>query len=232
MDGSRFDILARSFATSGTRRRLLSRLLGGVVLGAPLALLGQGEASADCNADRRRGDACTDKCQCRGDFRCGAPRLEDQRAECGQNEDPDLDPDPDLKVCCLGQGDSCHNNNDCECCGTLSCHLGRYRVRDGATCARGKVHHLGACIGNGVCGPGTDGQSDCGPATCGRAEFGQDARSGCATTAEGGRVCVGVAFDTDVFRPCKQSADCPADYVCLPISFNPPTSTCFPVCGS
>src|SRR5829696_8870314 len=86
MDGSHFDTLARSIAYGGTRRRLMIRLLGGVVLGAPLALLGQGDhaakgkkgggrgASADCNGDRRRGDACTDSCQCRGDYRCGAPR--------------------------------------------------------------------------------------------------------------------------------------------------------------
>jgi len=66
MDGSHFDTLARSIAYGGTRRRLMIRLLGGVVLGAPLALLGQGDhaakgkkgggrgASADCNGDRRR----------------------------------------------------------------------------------------------------------------------------------------------------------------------------------
>jgi len=108
MDGSHFDTLARSIAYGGTRRRLMTRLLGGVVLGAPLALLGQGDhaakgkkgggrgASADCNGDRRRGDACTDSCQCRGDYRCGAPRPAGQRVECGQNQDA-------REVCCLGR---------------------------------------------------------------------------------------------------------------------------------
>jgi hypothetical protein len=46
MDGSHFDTLARSIAYGGTRRRLMIRLLGGVVLGAPLALLGQGDHAA------------------------------------------------------------------------------------------------------------------------------------------------------------------------------------------
>jgi len=46
MDGSHFDTLARSIAYGGTRRRLMIRLLGGVVLGAPLALLGQGDSTA------------------------------------------------------------------------------------------------------------------------------------------------------------------------------------------
>ena len=55
MDGSRFDTLARSIATSGTRRRLLSRLLGGVVLGAPLALLGQGDHAAKGKKGGKKG---------------------------------------------------------------------------------------------------------------------------------------------------------------------------------
>ena len=81
----------------------------------------------------------------------------------------------DQEVCCLGQGDSCHNNNDCECCGTLSCHHGRCRVREGTNCAPGKVFHLGACIGNGVCRPDSENQSPCGPAACGQTDFGPSA---------------------------------------------------------
>jgi hypothetical protein len=190
-----------------------------------------GAGSGDCPADKRRGDECETDCQCRGALRCGARRLQDQRAECGQPEDPY----PDLQVCCLGQGDSC-KNNDCECCGTLSCHLGRCRVRDGTTCAPGMVHHRGTCIGNGACTPNSEYGLPCGPAACGQADFGPDAQSECATTAEGGRVCVGrPPTDTDattVPRSCTQSADCPADQVCIPfVLLDRPFLGCLPVCG-
>jgi len=58
MDGSHFDTLARSIAYGGTRRRLTTRLLGGVVLGAPLALLGQGDHAAKGKKGKaRRGAA-------------------------------------------------------------------------------------------------------------------------------------------------------------------------------
>jgi hypothetical protein len=242
MDGSHFDTLARSIAYGGTRRRLMTRLLGGVVLGAPLALLGQGDhaakgkkgkgkkrggrgASADCNGDRRRGDACTDSCQCRGDYRCGAPRPAGQRVECGQNQDA-------REVCCLGQGDSCNNNNDCECCGTLVCLNGRCRDVAGTTCAPGKVYHLGTCIGNGVCGPGTGGQLGCGPAACGADIPSPTARSECYPTTEGGLVCIG-RFDNGTaaeFPRCKRSADCPANQVCRDRQ-GASDFACYPVCG-
>ena len=45
MDGSDVDALARSLA-AGHARRGLTRLLGGLVLGVPLALLGRTEAEA------------------------------------------------------------------------------------------------------------------------------------------------------------------------------------------
>src|SRR5262249_10132272 len=122
---------------------------------------GLGAGGGDCPADRRRGEGCQDRGQCQGAFRCGAPRLKDQRAGGGQDEGVA----PDQHVCCLGQGDSCASNNDCECCGTLTCHLGRCRVRDGTTCAPGQVHHLGSCIGNGECAAGTEGKS-CSPTAC------------------------------------------------------------------
>jgi hypothetical protein len=41
----------------------------------------------------------------------------------------------------------------------------------------------------------------------------------------------GERFDTEVFDPCRQSADCPADQVCIPFFVDPPRSVCFPVCG-
>jgi hypothetical protein len=242
MDGSHFDTLARSFATSGTRRRLLSRLLGGVVLGAPLVLLGPGDraakgkkghgkkgaprgASDDCNANRRRGEACQDSCQCRGDFRCGAPRLEDQREECGQNQEA-------REVCCLGQGDSCHNNNDCECCGALSCQQGRCRVGEGTNCAPGKVFHLGACIGNEECVPDSEDFLGCGPAECGADFPSLDARTICGRTAEGGLVCLGRFVDAELNLPvCAQSADCAAGRVCQFGILERSIKRCFPVCG-
>jgi hypothetical protein len=34
----------------------------------------------------------------------------------------------------------------------------------------------------------------------------------------------GERFDTEVFDPCRQSADCPADHVCIPFFVDPPRS--------
>jgi hypothetical protein len=175
---------------------------------------------------------CEDRCQCQGAYRCGAARLRDQRAECGQENVYS-----DQTVCCLGQGDSCTSNNDCECCGTLSCHLGRCRVRDGTTCAPGKVHHRGACIGNEVCTADKEAFSECGPAACGQAEFGPDPITACVTTAEGALVCVGLASaemaELIAPRSCTQSADCPVNQVCTRwIVRDWPTLVCVPVCGS
>ncbi len=136
MDGSHFDTLARSFATSGTRRRLLSRLLGGVVLGAPVALLGPGDRAAKGKKGQGEG-APGGRATTATRIAAGArPARTSVSARAPSAVVPDdwrtnersvgrtEDPDPDQEVCCLGQGDSCHNNNDCECCGTLSCHPG------------------------------------------------------------------------------------------------------------
>ena len=51
MDGSHFDTLARAFATSGTRRRLVA-LLAALSLGAVLTTLGEDAAAAERPIDR------------------------------------------------------------------------------------------------------------------------------------------------------------------------------------
>ena len=174
-------------------------------------------ASDDCNADRRRGEACTDKCRCQGAFRCGAPRLEDQRAECGQNQDPD----PDQEVCCLGQGDSCKNNNDCECCGTLSCHHGRCRVREGTNCALERSITSGRASATGF----VDRAQRIIPVRSRRWGRRISARTPeqYARPQPKGDSCVSgrSSNDTDFFRPCTQSADCPANQVCIPFFSGP-----------
>lgn len=183
-----------------------------------------GAGSGECSADRRRGDECEANCDCHGALRCGTPRNRDQRAECGQDEESRS------SVCCLGQGDSC-KNNDCECCGTLSCHLGRCRVRDGDYCGLGKVHHLGTCIGNGICTANNERDINCG-SRCGEDASGADAESACTTTIEGGRVCVGMPFDPDGPR-CTQSGNCPAGQVCVSLYYNEQAiMQCLQVCDA
>lgn len=192
---------------------------------------GLGAGNANCTANLRRGQVCEDTCECQGAYRCGNPRLEDELLECGHAVRGSGD-----QVCCLGQGDSCTNSNDCECCGTLTCHLGRCRVRDGTTCAQGKIHRLKQCIGNGICVTYLPDPDACGPAQCG-AEFGGDARTACEATVEGGRVCVGMpsAELAELILPkrCTQSADCPANQACVQFVFEGNLHLgCFPVCSS
>jgi hypothetical protein len=67
MDGSRFDSLTRSFAQSGSRRRLL----GGMIAGT-LGLIGLNEAvAAECRTDgrtcRENANCCSGYCSPPGD---------------------------------------------------------------------------------------------------------------------------------------------------------------------
>lgn len=262
MDSARFDGLTRDLWQSQTRRRLMRRLIilpGLGLIATQLPDLAEGDAahpghrrrarrrrenrretqrgglgagSGDCTANRRRGELCDDQCECLGAYRCGASRLANQRTECGQDEGFASD----QHVCCLGQGDSCTGSNDCECCGTLSCHLGRCRVRDGAACAPGKVHRRGECVGNARCTGDREEPGECGPDACAEGVWGPDARTACVMTAEEGRVCVGLPSieSAEGYAPhrCTQTSDCDANEVCTRSVFLTwAPYVCIPLCG-
>jgi hypothetical protein len=194
-------------------------MLGLVAAAVPGRSLGA-RNDPDCDATRKRGQACDRTCQCRGDYHCGQPRVPEERDECGQNLNA-------TKVCCAGKGDSCHGN-DCECCGQLICDGGRCREscigHDGICCATGR------CL-NGACVATYATLADCG----GRCNSGQarvcGKTLGCPNCQQCGSLsCFGsivsakvpgetgeAAFclSSDPGGPaCTKAADCPGGSVC------------------
>jgi hypothetical protein len=193
MDADRFDTLARTLQVDRRRLDALARAIGrphsrratlAALLGLVAAAPNRARAEQDgCNAERRRGEACTDNCQCRGDNRCGDPRPGGDRAECGQHEEA-------RQVCCLGQGDTC-GDNDCACCGTMVCQDGRCRRCSSAS---------GCCLTPAGCPTPTDPcmVAVCTNGTCGSVR----AKDGavCGTSTNGGgtrRCCNGACPDPD-----------------------------------
>ncbi len=245
VDRRRLDALARALGRHHSRRVTLAALLG-LVAAAPHRAAAEQDG---CNAERRRGETCTDKCQCRGDYRCGEPRPQEEREDCDQQQDA-------KQVCCLGQGDTC-GDNDCACCGTMVCRNRRCRPNPcmvvscltgrcvsipgnhGTECGPGQVCFYGECIGNTVCESGTDMQHlGCGPSGCGEVnEFPAQQDSWCRSTVEGGTVCVGRALpSTEIDYPrCTDTARCPRGRVCALRPGGDPNQDglrCYPVCGS
>jgi hypothetical protein len=215
VDGSRFDCWTRTLST-GDRRRVLAGMLGLVAAAMPGRSLGT-RNDPDCDATRKRGQACERTCQCRGDYHCGRPRVPEERDECGQNLNAD-------RVCCAGKGDSCAGN-DCECCGELICEGGRCREscvgHDGICCAGGRCRG-GQCVAVYTTLGDCQGECDSGQVkVCGKTV-------GCPNCQECGRLsCFSsivrgfgprgdrfYCLSSDRGDECTKAADCPSDWVC------------------
>jgi hypothetical protein len=157
MEATRFDRATRVLAGTD-RRRVLGSLLGLVLAtsaGSSAAKKNHKQKhgknaprGADtCQDNRRRGEACEQACQCKGNYRCGAPRpTQAERDTCGQNLES-------KEVCCAGKGDSC-GTNDCECCGGMFCRNGRCTQCTSATdCPTPADPCRAAACTNGSCVP-------------------------------------------------------------------------------
>jgi hypothetical protein len=111
MDAARFDCATRALAGTD-RRRVLGGLLG--LLGLLGLMLDSSSASSAAGKDRKRrngrqggetcqdtrrpGEACEQTCQCKDQYRCGAPRpTPAERGACGQNLQAKA-------VCCREEG--------------------------------------------------------------------------------------------------------------------------------
>jgi hypothetical protein len=142
MNGSRFDTLTRSLTAPRTRRGL-SRVLGGLAFGGPLALLGPAEAEAGRKKGKRRKKRkkkrdCAPNCagkQC-GDDGCGG--------SCG----------PCFRGSCQGGACVCASGEEV-CNGACMTACGQGQLRDPDTCqcctARGRPCGLGSQCCSGLC---------------------------------------------------------------------------------
>ena len=185
-------------------------------------------ASDDCNADRRRGEACQDKCQCQGAFRCSARRLEDQRAEVLGRTRIRIQ----IKKCVAwGRATAATTTTTAGAAGRCRAISGRCRVREGdQLCCGTGLSPRGVHRQRGLSAGHRD-QSPCGPAACGQTDFGLVRPIRVLTTGEGGLVCVGEVFDTDIFRPLARRAPTAPRTRCVSPFSGPARSVCFPVCG-
>jgi hypothetical protein len=163
MDGPRFDGLARSLATSGSRRGFLGGLLG---LGA--ALLGGGRAGAACLPYGRpcnAGDACCNGSECQG----GVCRCPAGSGVCNTINGPLCLTCPPDQLVAAG----------CRCL----CKVGGQPPVGGVCpCPPGLTRCGAACV---------DTQSD--PANCGGCGAGCDDGNECTTDACGGGTCAHAA---------------------------------------
>jgi hypothetical protein len=127
MDADRFDALSRAASTTQPRRRL-TRLLGGLSLGAVLSALGTTEAAA---GSRLGGSSCTKDDQCQTG-RCVGP-AGNKRCSCSR-EFPTCRGD---QICCRRRCVSLESNpRHCGECGKR-CQLNAVCDAGTCTCVRG-----------------------------------------------------------------------------------------------
>ena len=222
MEPSRFDDLSRAFGRGISRRSGLA-----AVRGAALGLLAATwsrdvQARDDCRPTLKRGEECEKTCQCHGDYRCAAPRPLAEREECGQVGEHGR-PESVDEVCCLGQGDSC-GENDCACCGRLVCQGGR--CRDRACSDKRPCSDRTTCLASGSCAIECRDTEDCEEraprcGVCSRSD------------SEDRRFCLArdIRRDPCEGETCRDHEDCPVGTGCIAIDCRGErTWVCVPLC--
>ena len=194
MDGNRFDELSRRLATGVSRRAALKGAAAGLLGALGLRTAAGAQVSqAQCGNRTCKNDpaVCNDGCVCcvypNGNSRCRPP------GTCS----------PGTAVC--PPGEVADSILGCVVAGPCA------GLDDGASCGTGLVCSRGTCVGNGVCGTGSENTTGCGGPECNLG------LSGCLTTNEGGLVCAsGISCEAEPV--CASSADCPAGQACFPIA--------------
>lgn len=166
MEGTRFDRLARSVATSGSRRRVLGAMLAGA-LGSLRIRATAADDSGTAIADASGGDhnQATVVDPATGGTTPDRHKNDTQDNEKDEDEDEDKDRDNDASR-------DCQPESDAEACGSQTCGTAVNRCGQSVNCAG----CAGCCSGtscengdsNGACGTQGVACSDCGAAgqTC------------------------------------------------------------------
>lgn len=100
MDSTRFDVIAREFSTTSTRRQAL-RTLGAAGLGLGIASIGL--KGAEAAKSKKVGARCKKSQECQGGLQC--KKANSQNSCYAKSEER----------CCKPVGAKC--NDGCECCG-------------------------------------------------------------------------------------------------------------------
>jgi hypothetical protein len=183
MDDVRFDILSRSLSTDQSRRTI-ARLLGGLALGGPLALLRLAEAEAKCKKKCGPCKRCKKgKCKPKpAGTACSGGTC--QRGACIADAPEPCVPQDPATVCAAG-------------CGTRSDNCGRAVV---CLCPDGDL-----CLGNGSCAQICVTGADC-PAGCGCSPTNVEGTRLCADS--------GLTCDDVQECPTPSTASCPPGQHC------------------
>jgi hypothetical protein len=208
MDGSAFDRLTTTFTESRSRRGL-SRLLGGLAVGGPLALVGSAEGEARkkklCPPCKKR-----KKGKCRKSLpegtACIAPSGQGGRCRAGRCVDS-----PPAATCSDGIRNG--NESDVDCGGSCG------RCPNGKRCTGPNDCNTAFCV-NGACGYCPMENTPCGP--------GGSTTCICHPHAAGSALyCVDVTNRGN----CVAGDTCPGDEVCVRMSTEA-FSTCHTLCGA
>jgi hypothetical protein len=151
MDGSQFDTLARAIAQSGSRRRLLARLIASLPVVGVLAVVGAGESAAERPIDRVQG-----RTPQRNRKQRNTRNNNNQNNKKNNRNNRNTNDGGGAR---LGAGDACLTPADCAsgaCCQGTCCQPPATQCNLAGLCCApncaGRQCGLDGCGGTGTCG--------------------------------------------------------------------------------